>query len=121
MRDPVVLALHLVLDRTSVPIGARPINKPLLNETTSQLVEFGNATRARDRTAADPTVGLDTEQEADTAADPRVAEMRWIIARRNLAGDLLEIGTTVVVALPNASRTATCSSACCGTGPAPTS
>lgn len=88
-----MFSLDFIFDGSTEPIRARAIEEALLDQSTGQCVECGNTARARNCAAADPAARLDSENKADTAADSRLPEHLWIVARSNLAGNLLEIGT----------------------------
>ena len=111
MRDPVVVAFDFILDRTAVTVGARAVDKPLLDQPAGQLVELRRTARSRDAAAPHPPVRLDREDEADPPADAGVAKAPRIIIGRDFAGNLLEVGAAVVVAITVAAPPSSCASA----------
>src|SRR5690348_7100835 len=94
-----MVPVDLVADRAAKAIGARAEAEALLHQAAGERVELGDAAGARDVAAADPAVRLYGEGDADAAADPGIAEALGIVGRKDVAGDLDEIGAPALLAI----------------------
>ena len=111
VRDPFMVAFHLVGDRPPVAVGTRTIDEALPDQPAGERVELRNAARPGDSAAAHAPVRLHPEQDADGSAYSRVAQIPWVIPRRDLACDLLELCPAAITAITEPARTAAGASA----------